>query len=216
MKKLYVIIVILLVVFTVSCKDKKSHSNSYESESYYNSEDGRYSDDTYCAEVEYYNPNTGTRSTYTLNVDVESNEVTKIHFSAGWLDSSEFSSEELDEDGYCSITCYDGRQFEIQITGSECSFTDESRMQSDVQDNEEAVTCPECGDEKDEYDEYCYSCKRKFTCPDCGDKKYKYDDLCYDCERKITCPDCGGKKYKYDDFCDDCQRDKEQEENNDY
>ncbi|WP_142687404.1 hypothetical protein [Chitinophaga polysaccharea] len=42
-----------------------------------------YPDDTYCAEVEFYNPDTGTRSGYTLTVEVEDNEVTRINFPNG-------------------------------------------------------------------------------------------------------------------------------------
>ena len=36
---------------------------------------GDYPDGTYCAEVEYYNPNTGTRSTYDLDVEVENGDL---------------------------------------------------------------------------------------------------------------------------------------------
>lgn len=81
------------------------------------SEEG-YSDDTYCAEVEYYNPNTGTRSNYTLTVEVYNNEVTEINFPQGWLDGDQFSSEELDENGECDITTYRGYQYTIKIIGS--------------------------------------------------------------------------------------------------
>ena len=124
---------------------------------------------------------TGTRSTYTLNVEVESNEVTVIQWTnGGWLDSSHFSPEMLDSSGSCSFTTYDGKQYDVQITGSECSNTDNTQ----VSDDEEAVKCPECGSTKDEYDEYCYSCKQKFTCQECGGKKDKYDDLCDDCKSK--------------------------------
>lgn len=132
MRVVRLLLVIVLIYGVQSCKKNIStNSNYYEEESteayyeeeddeYYEEDTAAYPDATYCADVDYHNPNTGTYSTYTLNVEVEDNEVIEILFSSGWLDDSEFSSEELDEDGYCDITLYDGREFEIQITGPEC------------------------------------------------------------------------------------------------
>jgi hypothetical protein len=40
---------------------------------------GKYEDGTYCADVTYHNPNTGTTNTYTLNFEVEDNNLTKIY-----------------------------------------------------------------------------------------------------------------------------------------
>lgn len=187
MRKIKLLLLIFTVLTILSCKNNNSQTD-YESEtddvsSTY--EEEAYPDGTYCADIDYYNPDTGTRNTYTLNVEVEHNEVTVIHWpNGGWLDDSHFSPEELDSNGGCSFSTNDGKEYDVQITGPECSYTDESKMQDDVDDEKEAITCPECGDEKSDYDEYCYSCKRKFTCPDCGGKKAKYDELCYDCQRK--------------------------------
>ncbi|WP_430399937.1 hypothetical protein [Flavobacterium sp.] len=190
MKKLFLGFLFLGFLTLQSCKnnDYSSEEVDVENESYNEVvyEDGEsYSDNTYCADVEYYNSNTGTRSTYTLNVEVENNEVTVIHFpNGGWLDDDHFYPEELDSNGYCSFTSDKGYEYSVQITGSACSFTDETRMQYDIEDDEESITCPECGDDKSEYDDYCYSCKRKFTCNECNGKKDKYDDVCSDCKRK--------------------------------
>ena len=188
MEKLKYFTIALLVVFTISCKKKRSNSGSYndDSSSYY--EEETYPDAIYCSDVDYYNPDTGTRSNYTLNVEVEDNEVTVIRFSRGWLDSSEFSSEALDGDGYCSIRLYDGREFEIQITGSECSFDDGHRIESDIQDEIAAVTCPKCGSSKYQYDDYCDDCQERIdkTCSRCGQYDmfmWRGDELCSDCER---------------------------------
>jgi hypothetical protein len=199
MRKIQLLFIFIGFIILQSCKnnDYSSEEVDVENESYNEVvyEDGEsYSDNTYCADVEYYNPDTGTRNTYTLNVDVESNEVVKINFSSGWLDSSEFSSEELDSNGFCSITCFDGRQFDIQVTGSECSFTDESRAGSD-----------------DYYE------KQKVTCPECGGRKYSYDDVCDDCKDKAehTCKRCGEHDsfmWSSDDLCSDCKRDDEDNE----
>lgn len=189
MRLLNLLLILFLVCGAQSCKKKTSNTNSYNnhSERYYDKEDEeeRYPDDTYCADVDYYNPNTGFSNNYTLNVDVEYNEVVRISFSSGWLDNSEFSSEELDEDGYCDIRLYDGREFEIQITGPECSFDDSNRIESDVQDEIAAVTCPRCGSEKNEYDDYCDNCTDLLenTCSRCGAfEYYVYGGLCSDCK----------------------------------
>lgn len=87
----------------------------------------KYPDGTYCAEVNYYNPNTGTSTKNDFNVDVENNELVKIQFpNGGWLDDSHFTPEELDENGYCSFTNDKGYKYEVQITGPECDFTSSS------------------------------------------------------------------------------------------
>jgi len=74
-------------------------------------------DDTYDADVEYYNPNTGTRSSYTLEVEVENNRVTVINFpKGGWLDDVHIvSGGELDSDGSTRIYTDKGYEFSITI-----------------------------------------------------------------------------------------------------
>ena len=167
--------------------DSSSDETSVES-------DGTYQDGTYCADVEYYNPNTGTRNTYQLNVEVENNEVIKIVFpSGGWLDDDHFSPEQLDRNGYCSFTSDKRNQYEITITGSECNYTDESKLRSDVEEDKDKITCSKCGSPKYEYGEFCSRCqddiddKKEKTCPKCGQYDsfmFSTDDQCSDCERK--------------------------------
>lgn len=75
-----------------------------------------YEDGSHEATVEYYNPKTGTHSTYTLDVDVENCEIIQINFpKGGWLDDSHISPEELDSYGTATIEDDEGREFEIQI-----------------------------------------------------------------------------------------------------
>lgn len=215
MNKLKLILLLIILITISSCK---KNYDSGDGEEYATEVESDYPDGTYCADIDYYNPDTGTRSTYTLNVEVESNEVTVIQWpNGGWLDSSHFNSEELDSDGSCSITAFDGKQYDIQITGSECDSTDDATVISD----EEESKCSECGSAKSEFDEYCFSCKRKFICPKCGDKKYKYDDVCSECKDKAehTCKRCGQHDtfmFSTDDLCSDCKRhdeDREREQN---
>ena len=123
-------IFIILLAFIIGCKSKaeepetatvSSHTQSYSSRSSNNDDDNenRYPDGTYCAQVEYYNPNSGSSSTYTLSVEVEDNEITMIHWSnGGWLDNSHFTPEELDEDGTASFTSDRGYQYTVTITSS--------------------------------------------------------------------------------------------------
>lgn len=178
MKKIYYLL-FLLFIFQ-SC----SGGNSENSEEYV-SEDG-YEDGTYCAEVEYYNPNTGTNNTYTLEVEVESNEVTTIYWgNGGWMDEDHFYPEELDSDGTCSFTSDKGYDYTVTIIGQDCGSTDESSFESDVQEDEESVTCPNCGGEMADYEDYCSSC----------------DD-----ELHNTCSVCGGWEYGINGgVCDGCQ-----------
>lgn len=114
--------------------------------------DNGYSDDTYCAEVEYYNPNTGTRSNYILTVEVYNNEVTKINFPQGWLDGDQYSSEELDENGECDIRTYRGYQYSIKIIGSSSGcYEDEPKAVQCNGITEDGTPCEHLTDNQNGY-----------------------------------------------------------------
>lgn len=142
----YFVVPIAFIFFLVSCRSHTANNNSYEPsnnnsslelpsrfvnntperideiQDYSENSDKiqEYPDDTYCAEVEYYNPNTGTNSSYTLTVVVEDNEVTRINFPNGaWLDNEHFSDATLDDQGLASFTSDKGYDYEIQIIGKE-------------------------------------------------------------------------------------------------
>ena len=84
------------------------------SESFYGYRDG-----TYCAEVDYYYSQTGTSSTYTLNVDVENNELVVIHWpNGGWLDESHFMPVDI-SGGEASFTSDRGVDYTVRIMGEE-------------------------------------------------------------------------------------------------
>jgi hypothetical protein len=193
MRNFKLLILLLFVISLSSCKKSNAANYNYDNSVDSTIEDN-YPDGTYCANIDYYNPDTGTRNTYTLNVEVESHEVTVIQWSnGGWLDSSHFSPEELDSSGSCSFTTFDGKQYDVQITGPECSYTDESKVSNDSYYERQQETCPECGFEKETYEELCYNCKRKqenieeHTCKSCGQYDtfmWSSDDLCSDCKRK--------------------------------
>lgn len=192
MKRRYIITLVcfLVAVLNQGCDNSKRKTSS-DIEDYYSEDDG-YEDGTYCADVNYYNPNTGTRSTYSLEVEIESNSLVKIYWgNGGWLDEDHFRSADLDNGGFCSFTSDKGYRYRVQITGKNCGGTDQRRFQSDVEEDQEAITCPKCGDEKSEYDDYCYSCQRKIddeeenTCSRCGGYEYGvYGGLCSSCKRR--------------------------------
>jgi ribosomal protein L37E len=176
----YILLSFSIVLFGCGGRDDSSEGRSIFT--------GEYKDGTYCADVSYHNPNTGTSNTYTLNVEVENNELVKINWpNGGWLDDSHFSPQELDENGYCSFESDKGYEYTVQITGSECSFDDRSKAASDSDDEKDAITCPKCGNEKDSYDRYCDDCTDKIenTCSRCGGHEYNVNGgLCYSCKRK--------------------------------
>ncbi len=235
-----------LLLFTIillqSCKSNTSSSNSsssyddddeiamedvqtWEDAQRYREQTGDYPDGTYCANVEYYNYNTSTRNDYSLDVEVAGGDLVQINWpNGGWLDETHFSSEDISS-GDCSFTSDKGVRYTVTLGDfGGCGYTDSYKIQRDANNDIEESTCPECGSDKDSYDEYCYYCKRKFKCEECGSKKDKYEDFCDDCiakkERKKkeeeSCKRCGGHKYSsFDDYCSSCERKIEEEQEED-
>ena len=183
MKRAVIFIIILTSLLIDSCSDSQDDATEEYYINEYDFEDG-----TYCAQVEYYNPNTGTRSEYTLNVDVESNELLLIHWTnGGWLDEDHFDPAEFDSNGYCEFISDQGYEYTVSISGPECSFTDESSLLEEIENDQAALICPRCGDEKYEYEDYCYSCEEEVenTCSGCGSYEYGLSGgLCSDCQNE--------------------------------
>lgn len=86
MKHIYYLFLFLLIF---SCKRENdyfeenisSNSSSEDYDQSYNEEENY--NGTYCAEVEYYNPNTGSRNTYDLDVEVEDGYLVQINWPNG-------------------------------------------------------------------------------------------------------------------------------------
>ena len=87
------------------------YETNYDDEEYNIEEYNGYEDGTYSATVDYYNDNTGFSNTYTLDVEVEDNQVVAIYFPNGGYISA---MEELDESGCCTVY-EDGKTYEISI-----------------------------------------------------------------------------------------------------
>jgi hypothetical protein len=114
MKYLYSI----FILFMVACGSTHNESAPEEEST------SLYPDGTYCSNITYHNPNTGTRHTYTLNVEVENNEMITIYWgNGGWLDESHFTPKELDDNGECSFTSDRGYEYQVKITGPKCTNT---------------------------------------------------------------------------------------------
>lgn len=184
-------ILILILLFSVfSCKNKSRNQETKRSYySNYDEEKYGYSDGKYCAEIEYYYPKTGTRSTYTLEVGIEDNELTIIHWpNGGWLDDSHFYPPDI-SDGYAEFESDRGVEYTIKIIGEggACYISNCAPSENSFVDDEEHQICPRCGDSKYSYDEYCDSCTNELenTCSNCGTYEYGvYGGLCSSCQKE--------------------------------
>ena len=97
--------------------DSETEDDLEEGDEYYEKEESDgFEDGTYLATVDYYNPETGYSATYTLDVEVEDNQVTVIYFSNdGYLDVDHIWPANLDDDGFASVDGEDGKIYEVQI-----------------------------------------------------------------------------------------------------
>ena len=86
-----------------------------------------YKNNTYCAEVRYFNPNTQTKSIYNLIVVVEENEIVKILWpNKGSINEDHFLSTPLNNQGFCTLKTDKGYEYEVQITGQSAGCIENS------------------------------------------------------------------------------------------
>lgn len=157
MKHFYFLFVFLLIF---SCKNK-NNSTKYSEENISSFSEEENYNGTYCAEVEYYNPNTGSRSTYDLDVEVEDGYLIQINWpNGGWLDETHFFSEDISS-GECSFSSDRGYQYTVTLgeKGGGC-YNNTYQLKNHINEDTENTTCPICGNEKLEYDNLCYSCQQ--------------------------------------------------------
>jgi len=164
-------------------------SGSKERKTYYESEEeNSYEDGTYCATVEYYYSETGTKSSYTLKVEIEDNKLTIIYWpNGGWLDETHFTPPDISS-GYAEFTSDRDVDYEVTILDDEdCSpyyvVKDEDELIEDAQEE----ICPKCGNEKYSWKKYCNRCTDELenTCSQCGGFQYYVNGgLCDDCEKE--------------------------------
>jgi hypothetical protein len=113
----------LVILFSCNQSENGYDPNQEPDNSEPKKQQTTYDDGTYCADVTYYNPSTGTNGSYKLKVDVEDNQVIRINFKqGGWLDDSHISPEELDADGNCTVRDEANRKYEIQLINEDCDL----------------------------------------------------------------------------------------------
>ncbi len=151
---------ILLLIFTLfvfySCSksetsDVKSNGLKFSSNADIS---GEFSDGDYCAEVEYYNPNTGTESSYTLTVEVSNNEIVKINFPNGGYMDDEISDGTLDSSGETTFTNHKGYQYRVKIVGDAAGCYESVPMAEQCQGITEDGD--QCQNETDNASGYCW------------------------------------------------------------
>jgi len=77
-------------------------------------------DGAYCAEVRYYNPNTGTRSNYSLVVEADKGNLIKIQWpDGGHLDTDHFVPAPIGADSIAVIESDKGSSYTVHLIGKE-------------------------------------------------------------------------------------------------
>lgn len=114
----------------------------------------------YCAEVKYKNPKTNTEKYYTLNIDINENQLTHIYWkNGGWLLDENFEPTDFDENGVCKLTNSYKKFITVTLIGNKCLKTDELLVAKDI----ENLFCISCGEEKLPQDKTCKLCNKKFN-----------------------------------------------------
>ena len=121
-QRISIFIVCFLLLSFVSCSNNNQDAADVDESVLEN--DG-YKDGLYCAEVKYYNPNTGKRTTYQLNVEVEQSKLVVMHWpNGGRLDDTHFNPERI-RDGRCRFTSDKGYEYSVKLfTFGGCDFNE--------------------------------------------------------------------------------------------
>lgn len=114
----------------------------------------KFEDGKYCAEVGYYNPDTGTETTYTLTVQVQDNEVVGINFPNGGYIDDEITDGSLDSSGETSFAMDNGTEYTVEITGDAGDCFDDVVMAERCKGTTKKGT--QCKKETDNSSGYCY------------------------------------------------------------
>src|SRR5690606_2376512 len=116
MYRILLLTISLSIFFSCSKSESADVNSTYEFTSSEDVDEG-YKDGEYCAEVDYYKPNSGTQSSYTITVEVSDNAVSRINFPNGGYIDDEISDGSLDSSGEASFTNNKGYQYNVKIVG---------------------------------------------------------------------------------------------------
>jgi hypothetical protein len=152
---------LLTIIFLTNCSNsvESSKSNEEVTEENSNDENG-YHDGTFCAEVTYNNPKTGTNSNYILLIEVQNGNLVKINWpNGGWLDDTHFSPPDI-ESGHAEFTTNESTEYIIEITGNEndCNLSNDiaSELTNQIDRTQEEEETNE-HERKESLNSYCSS-----------------------------------------------------------
>lgn len=141
MRLLLLLTTVGLIFFQCSHKSENASESSSNSTSTFSENTSETSDDEeplngiYCASVDYYYYKSRTTSHYTLNIEVEDGELTRIYWpNGGWLDGSHFSNVDI-SDGTAYFTSYEDVEYHVTIKGRQ----GECITSSDAIDEDELI-----------------------------------------------------------------------------
>lgn len=152
---------VLLLAFFMSCNAGNEQSNQQASpnqtvDQTENPTSKEALHGSYCAEVTYSNPNTGTHSNYSLLVDVKKNEVICIHWpQGGQMDLDHFSPSKISDDSVSQIQTFEGKNYRVKIVGPEslCAERFQGQLQQCKGTTKEGKRCKRMTDNANGY---CY------------------------------------------------------------
>lgn len=108
----------LLVLPLIGCSESHSTGRrTYESKT---GRDNTFEERSGETRVDYYNPKTGTRSEYKLDVDYQDGEVDKIKFdNGGYIDRSHIDSQTDNGDGTVTVRTDRGTEYTVDKDGDD-------------------------------------------------------------------------------------------------
>lgn len=163
-RKTTICFLLLFVLFSCFKKNPEDIKiESWENVQEYLDLTHKYPDNTYCADIEYYNPKTGTRSDYQLKVEIKNGELTQINWNnGGWLDETHFTPQDI-YTGSASFISDKGYNFNVKLVnlGDKNCWDGVEGLEAELQKDIEQLTCPACRGEKEANQNYCSSCQLK-------------------------------------------------------
>ena len=156
MKKLYILLAVSIFGLTNCSSNSSEESGSVAitdapSSNYSTSEQQTEASSSYSSSdaVHYSNPNTGTQSDYTLDVEYDGNgDVERINFSnGGWLDDSHITDQTHNGDGTITITTDKGYEYTVDESSDSSSASSDEADEADEADSPDESSSSEDGDE---------------------------------------------------------------------